>query len=731
MPSTEDVEDAEAYFEHLRDRQADPPDGEALRSETRAWLRRADERVQGILRHQAFNELVDAVRSHARSAGTTGEPPPPPVERLSFHQLGDRLSVAADAPTDGAGSFIANLPAATGRFELALGESDGVDRNAFWQTGTPPSWTEDWGTDEYGAWATFAVEAEDGTRVTQRLRWIPPGQFTIGSPKDEPGRFNDEGPQQEVTIREGFWLFATPLTQALYEAVTGENPSRFEGPERPVENVSWNEAQAFLRQLNERVAGLNLALPSEAQWEYACRAGTTAAIYAGPIDILGENNAPILDEIAWYGGNSGGESQPVGSKRPNPWGLYDMLGNVWEWCADHWHDSYEGAPSDGSAWIDVATIGADTVIQGSTRIRRTDDERNSRVIRGGSWFVGARRCRAACRYRYPPVNRRDYLGFRPARGQGARSDGRGAVPVEAAWRGRSPASQPEPVAAQAVRVVPGAGAQTVALPRAGAFRVRSDHAELTFRRLTKPDWASGLGRDRFGLFAEITVEEVTQRLRWIPPGRFLMGSSEDEPGRFEWEESQHDVAIREGFWLFATPVTQALYEAVVGANPSRFESPDRPVEQVSWHDAQAFLARLDERLPGLDLMLPSEAQWEYACRAGTTTATFAGPIDILGKHNAPILDDIAWYGGNSGVDFDLEKGFDSSDWPEKQYEHGTAGTRRVATRKPNPWGLFDMLGNVLEWCADPWSTSYDGAPTDGNAWVDEHGNAWVDEHGKA
>jgi len=283
----------------------------------------------------------------------------------------------------------------------------------------------------------------------------------------------------------------------------------------------------------------------------------------------------------------------------------------------------------------------------------------------------------------------------------------------------------------------------VALPRAGAFRVRSDRAELTFRRLTKPDWASGIGRDRFGLFAEITVEEVTQRLRWIPPGRFLMGSPVDEPGRLDWEESPNEVTIGEGFWLFATPATQALYEAVTGDNPSRFKSHDRPVEQVSWHDAQAFLQRLNERVPGLDLMLPSEAQWEYACRAGTTTATYAGPIDIIGKRNAPILDDIAWYSGNSGVDFDLEEGFDSSDWSEKQYEHGTAGTRPVATKKPNPWGLYDMLGNVFEWTGTAWTAGSEGGSkegvtfSDGAAFVPDNvdesahrvfrGGSWLDE----
>ena len=223
-----------------------------------------------------------------------------------------------------------------------------------------------------------------------------------------------------------------------------------------------------------------------------------------------------------------------------------------------------------------------------------------------------------------------------------------------------------------------------------------------------PAWASAWGDSRYGPWAAIEVDGVEYRLFWIPPGTFTMGSPEDEPGRYS-NELQHQVTISSGFWMGETPCTQALWEAVMGNNPSEYKDPERPVESVSWEDTQKFFESLKSKLPNADMKLPTEAQWEYACRAGTTEATYAGPIDILGEHNASILDAIAWYGGNSGhYDFDLEHGYDSSDWLDKQYNHKQAATRKVKTRRRNPWGLCDMLGNVWEWCSDCYG-DYEGS----------------------
>jgi formylglycine-generating enzyme required for sulfatase activity len=229
---------------------------------------------------------------------------------------------------------------------------------------------------------------------------VPTGSFMMGSPPDEQGREADEGPQHQVTLR-SFEIGKHEVTQELWQTVMGSNPSGFKGDKLPVENVSWNDVQEFCRRLNEKLGltGSNgYRLPTEAEWEYAARAGTTTPFAFGQTispDIVNyDGNYP-------YGNGPKGlnreKTVPVGSLgRANNWGIHDMHGNVWEWCEDHWHDNYNGAPTDGRAWLgqDMAAY---------------------RVFRGGSWFNGAVRCRSARRLRYEPGGRGDDVGFRLSR----------------------------------------------------------------------------------------------------------------------------------------------------------------------------------------------------------------------------------------------------------------------------------------------------------------------------
>ncbi|MEO0836194.1 MAG: formylglycine-generating enzyme family protein [Cyanobacteria bacterium J06642_3] len=220
-----------------------------------------------------------------------------------------------------------------------------------------------------------------GNGIKLEMIAIPGGKFLMGSPTGE-GR-NDEKPQHKVSVPP-FFLGKYPITQAQYQQIMGNNPSRFQEDNRPVETVSWDDAAEFCQKLSKQT-GTEYRLPTEAEWEYACRAGTSTKYYFG-------NYEDQLKEYAWYSQNSSNKTHPVGEKKPNQWGLFDLHGNVWEWCQDDWHGNYKDAPTNGSA--------------------RVLENKNAKVIRGVSWYVNPRFCRSAIRDDDPRENRIDDIGFR-------------------------------------------------------------------------------------------------------------------------------------------------------------------------------------------------------------------------------------------------------------------------------------------------------------------------------
>ena len=229
------------------------------------------------------------------------------------------------------------------------------------------------------------VKTVDG--IEYAFRWCPAGEFLMGSPFSEPYR-NDNETQHSVTLTRGFWMLETEVTQAMWKSVMGTSisqqrdkantpwPLSGEGSDYPMYFVSWEECRSFCEKLSEKL-GLTVSFPTEAQWEYACRAGTTGA-YAG---------------MGWYYSNSGGGTYPVGQKKPNAWGLYDMHGNVWEWCQDWYDEDYytESPTSDPTG----------------------PNSGSNRVYRGGGWIDDAQDCRSASRNWHSPDYRINYLGFRP------------------------------------------------------------------------------------------------------------------------------------------------------------------------------------------------------------------------------------------------------------------------------------------------------------------------------
>ena len=449
-------------------------------------------------------------------------------------------------------------------------------------------------------------ENEDlGKGIKLEMVLIPAGKFMMGSPASETGRLNKEM-QHEVTIPKPYFIGKYEVTQEQWEGVMGNNPSTTKGVKLPVTDVSWEDCQEFIKKLNTSTKG-GYKLPTEAEWEYACRAGTITAYSFGDSITKSDSNSSE---------GATGSIKVVGSYKPNAFGLYDMHGNVWEWCEDWMADYPEGAAMDPKG---PATG-------------------TGRVLRGGSFFFNDSKARSSNRFNYSPTVRDSDDGFRVAR----------TIDVETAVAPTVP--KPDPA-----ELMPVSGNLLVApFTEAKAKEAQKEVAKSFQKEVEeKEDLGKGIKLD----------------MVLIPAGKFMMGSPESETGRGS-NETQHEVTLTNPYYLGKYEVTQEQWEVVMGYNPSDVKGIKLPVTMISWNNCQEFIKKLNAKTNG-GYRLPTEAEWEYACRAGTTTAY---SMEIIYKF--------------------------------VNYNRGPAGsTKEAGSYKPNAFGLYDMHGNVREWCED-WKADY-------------------------
>ena len=408
------------------------------------------------------------------------------------------------------------------------------------------------------------------------------GTFTMGATSEQGSdAYDNEKPTHQVTLSD-YLIGKTEVTQELWIAVMGSNPSYFIGNNLPVEQVSWDDCQEFIEKLNIvtkdiRPKGLVFQLPTEAEWEYAARGGSKSKGYK----YSGSND---IGSVAWYWNNSSSQTNAVATKLPNEIGIYDMSGNVWEWCSD-WYGSYSS---------------------GSYTNPNGPSNGISRVFRGGSWNRDARDCRVSNRNNDSSSSRSGYLGLRLALAEG-------------------------------------------------------EEPELEYKTYT--------------------INGVSFDMVSVAGGTFTMGATSEQGSDADNDEYPTHQVTLSNFMIGKTEVTQELWQAVMGSNPSYFSGNNLPVEYVSWNDCQEFIKKLNQ-LTGLNFRLPTEAEWEYAARGGNKSKgyKYSGSNDI---------GSVAWYTSTTN----------------------DSGTKRVATKAPNELGLYDMSGNVYEWCSDWYGDYSSGSQT--------------------
>ena len=560
--------------------------------------------------------------------------------------------------------------------------------------------------------------------IGMKLVYIPPGEFMMGSRLDESGRDSDEGPEHPVRISQGFWMGQYEVTQKQYNDVMSKKRREPVGNHRHAKSIRWANAVEFCKKLSEK-EGKIYRLPTEAEWEYACRAGTTTAYNFG-------DSSDKLGNYAWYGDHRGRTTHQVGQKQPNAWGLYDMHGNVGEWCLD-WYDPsyYKKSPTlDPPGPVGVG---------------------KNRVLRGGAFSSTAEHCRSAGRSSRDPSKAHIMDGFRVVLCSGDKDPHEAAVAIAEAEKREKERLATEQARLEAERVeaellakaeaeakareekraaAEQAKAELLAKAEAEAEKRKQAEAERESARLLEKTEAEAEKRKqeearqaKANKIAELLAEakandsKANIRVAWlalenllrlepshsealalrtkiesyywgdvitnsigmklvcIPAGEFMMGSPPNESHRDSDEGPQHLVRIGKNFWMGQYEVTRGQYEKIMGKNPSNFKGGNNSVIEANRHNAETICKKLSQR-EGISYRLPTEAEWEYACRAGTSTAySFGDSSNNLGSY--------AWCISNS-----------------------SRTTHPAGQKHPNRIGLCDMHGNVWEWCLDWYSPTY-------------------------
>ncbi len=575
------------------------------------------------------------------------------------------------------------------------------------------------------AWAKYLnVPAEYANSIGMKFQLIPPGEFLMGSSQEQIDEaleeisvddqhwqecITSEGPQHSVILTQPFYLGVNEVTQGNFEKVMEVNPSYhaasgmgnetvagIQTSDYPVETVTWSDAAEFSTRLSKMeelkpfyfqagetltpLEGTGYRLPTEAEWEFACRAGTTTKFWIGDDKVE-------LQLAGWHTENSGYRTHATGELKANPFGLYDMHGNVWEWVQDGW---------EPNKYRDISELPAINpgfpLIAGSHHI-----------MRGGNWYNSESLCRSSVRNRNAgdPTYCEDNLGFRAALSvQGVRQSLKVTGPAipdavaaaSPAFANEKPSLQNWPANAPAPAIAP----------------FNADEAKQH--------------QDAWAKYLDVPVEytnSIGMKFRLLPPGEFLMGSTPEEiaaalPAAASdtlWQDCirsegpQHQVVLTQPVYLGVHEVTQSQYEQMVATNPSYFaasgtwaeyvtgiDTSSFPVEGVTWDDATDFCRQLiakEELHSSGDAnsettaiygdaayRLPTEAEWEFACRAGAVT-TFC-----IGK-----------------TDSDLYRVGWSIDTSSRR-------THAVGELQPNSFGLYDMHGNAWEWALDAWSPKW-------------------------